>query len=260
MIPRFVTAAILLPILLLCVFYLPSNLFLFLVCLLLWIAVSELSSLLSHLELKTYWFTFPLVLLLPWIWHYYPNQLVIYLIFSSLLCMSWSVFQDHNLKSSFQSASGNFGTLFFLGIPLSIASKLQSHNPMELVLLLSILWAGDSGAYLVGRKFGKHKIFPHLSPKKSSEGYISGLLCSLLTALFLGTYFFPTWSLSYLALIGILLGILGGLGDLFESALKRNAAIKDSSQLIPGHGGLLDRLDSLLFALPAYYILTTFIK
>ena len=260
MIPRFVTAAILLPILLICIFYLPSNLFIFLVCLLLSIAIFELSSLLSHLQLQTYWFTFPLVIMFPWIWNYYPSQIVAYLIFSSLLCMSWSVFQDYNLKSSFQSASGNFGALFFLGIPLSIASNIQSRNPMELVLLLLILWAGDSGAYLVGRKFGKHKIFPYISPQKSLEGYIAGLLCSLLTALFLGTCFFPTWPLFYLACIGILLGILGGLGDLFESALKRNAAIKDSSHLIPGHGGLLDRLDSLLFALPAYYILTTFIK
>ena len=260
MISRIVTAVILLPVLLLCIFYLPPNLFLVLVSLLLSIALFELSNLLSHLKLKIYWLTFPLVLLFPWVWHYYSNQTVTYLILSSLLCMSWSILKNRDIPLSFQSAAGNFLSLFLLGIPLSIASDSQRHNPPELVLLLLILWAGDSGAYFVGRKFGNHKVFPQLSPQKSLEGYISGLLCSLLTALFLGVYFFPTWSLSFLGFTGILLGILGGLGDLFESALKRSATVKDSSQLIPGHGGLLDRIDSLLFALPAYHLLITFMK
>lgn len=260
MIQRIAAAAILLPLLLFAIFYLPLILFLLLINLLLGIAVFELLQLLSHCGLQTYWPTFLLVLSLPWIWCYHSDQVVIHLIFSGLLCMSWSILRNRDARLGFPSASGNFMTLFYLGIPLSLAADLQHRNPLELVLVLFILWAGDSGAYFVGRKWGKHKVVPLLSPRKSLEGYVSGLLCSLLTAVLVGAYFFPTWSMAYLGFTGILLGVLGGLGDLFESALKRGAHVKDSSRLIPGHGGLLDRIDSLLFALPSYYLLTVLVK
>ncbi len=99
-----------------------------------------------------------------------------------------------------------------------------------------------------------------MSPHKSLEGYVAGLLFSVLAAMAFGHHFFPAWSTANLVLIGTFLGLVGMVGDLFESMLKRGADIKDSSNLLPGHGGVLDRIDSLLFALPAYYTLLVLIK
>jgi phosphatidate cytidylyltransferase len=123
-----------------------------------------------------------------------------------------------------------------------------------LVILLFIgVWAGDTFAYFGGMAFGKKPLMPHISPKKTVEGAIIGFLGTILTML-AGTYFllpaFPLW----LMLIGsILLGLFAPIGDLVESMIKRDAHVKDSSELIPGHGGAFDRFDSMLFAAPIFY-------
>ena len=122
-----------------------------------------------------------------------------------------------------------------------------------LMLVLAITWIGDSAAYFVGRAFGRTKLAPVLSPKKSWEGFAGGLVASILTALvavpLLGL------PIGYLpaALIGLVAGIAGTVGDLGESLLKRQVGVKDSGALIPGHGGILDRMDSLLFTAPVVY-------
>ncbi|MFV9507011.1 MAG: phosphatidate cytidylyltransferase [Oscillochloridaceae bacterium umkhey_bin13] len=122
-----------------------------------------------------------------------------------------------------------------------------------LFLVLAITWIQDSAAFFAGRAFGKHKMAPILSPKKTWEGFAGGFIASILTALvadlLLGL------PLSYLgaALIGAVAGIAGPLGDLGESLIKRQLGVKDSGNLIPGHGGILDRMDSLLFVGPVVY-------
>ena len=142
--------------------------------------------------------------------------------------------------------SGNLMAILYIGIPLSIAGSLQSHQDRipELLLVLSVIWAGDIGGFWVGHKWGKHKVTSRVSPHKSLEGYVAGLLCSLLAATAFGHYFLTTWSTADIVLIGAFLGLVGTVGDLFESMLKRGAGIKDSSTLLPGHGGVLDRIDS----------------
>lgn len=161
----------------------------------------------------------------------------------------------------------------YVTTPLAIMAYIHSisihtlpfYSPsIFLFLLLTCIWANDTGAYLIGSRFGRRRLFPSLSPKKSWEGFFGGVLFSVLTALlitstseFLNRIF--DW---YLAIfLGVVISILATWGDLFESMLKRNAGVKDSGNIIPGHGGILDRIDSLLFVVPwvtllALYFLT----
>jgi phosphatidate cytidylyltransferase len=123
----------------------------------------------------------------------------------------------------------------------------------ELVLfLLVIIWVGDSAAYYGGRAFGRHPLAPRISPKKTVEGAIAGLLGSMLVGGFVGVAFLGEPWLS-VTLISAATAVAGQVGDLAESAMKRSAGVKDSSSILPGHGGILDRLDSLFFAAPVFY-------
>lgn len=132
------------------------------------------------------------------------------------------------------------------------ASGLRAASPHWLMFALILNWVGDTGAYVVGRKFGKHKLAPRVSPKKSWEGAAASVVTAVL---FAGAYL--VWFVRVPVLHAVLLtgaaNIAGQLGDLAESAIKRGAGVKDSSSILPGHGGFLDRVDSTLFALPVVY-------
>jgi phosphatidate cytidylyltransferase len=116
-----------------------------------------------------------------------------------------------------------------------------------------VIMGSDSGAYYTGRAFGRHKLAPKISPGKTWEGAIGGMLTSLLMAVVAHYWFFPELPLKVALPLAAVMNILGVLGDLTESALKRGAGAKDAAQILPGHGGLLDRLDSLLFNAPVLY-------
>jgi phosphatidate cytidylyltransferase len=121
-------------------------------------------------------------------------------------------------------------------------------------ILLGVIWAGDSFALVFGKMLGKHPFAPVLSPKKTNEGAVAGLLAGAIIAIALQHFLFSDLPLLHVIVASILLGIFGQLGDLAESMLKRAAEVKDSSHIIPGHGGVLDRMDSLLFAFPILYV------
>ncbi|MBT8196211.1 MAG: CDP-archaeol synthase [Bacteroidia bacterium] len=123
----------------------------------------------------------------------------------------------------------------------------------ELILgFFIILWASDTGAYLVGTAIGKHKLAPKISPKKSIEGLAGGLLTALLAA-FIFSKFYTILRLQDWLIVSMVIAIPGVFGDLLESYLKRKANVKDSGNLLPGHGGFLDRFDALLLAAPCYF-------
>jgi len=115
-----------------------------------------------------------------------------------------------------------------------------------------LVWATDTGAYLIGRQFGHHLLAPQVSPKKTVEGSLGGLMLSILVAFAFWRVVGGSSWIPYI-LLAVVIGISAQVGDLFESALKRSAGVKDSGKLIPGHGGVLDRFDSLIFALPLVY-------
>jgi phosphatidate cytidylyltransferase len=153
-------------------------------------------------------------------------------------------------------------------IPFLLIIKLpflsNSFNPYIIIGMFIIIWANDTFAYIVGKSVGKRKLFERISPKKTIEGFVGGMLFSVAGAYILGqsTYFTFLTPWQWMAFAAILV-IFGTLGDLVESHLKRNAGVKDSGTIMPGHGGLLDRLDSVLFAIPfifLYYQILTYVS
>ncbi len=127
------------------------------------------------------------------------------------------------------------------------------------LILLAIIWLGDTFALIVGKRFGRTPFARRISPKKTNEGAVGGLIAGILGAALLQHFLFQELPLLHVIVLSLLLGVFGQLGDLAESMLKRAAEIKDSSNLIPGHGGVLDRLDSLLFAFPVAYLYLLFL-
>jgi phosphatidate cytidylyltransferase len=128
----------------------------------------------------------------------------------------------------------------------------------ELVLLLvGVTWIGESSAYAVGSLFGRHKLAPVVSPGKTVEGAVAQMVASVVAALALSPWLVPGWSFAQAVAAGLLLGVVGQVGDLAESVVKRSVGTKDTGALIPGHGGVLDRLDSLLFNAPAFFYFVT---
>lgn len=158
----------------------------------------------------------------------------------------------------FRNIGFGFGGIFFVTIPFCFfyaLAFLQGHDSFNFhfpLAFMLMLWASDTGAYLFGRKLGKHKLFERHSPKKTWEGFFGGVFTSVLVAVIFAQYF---TELSFMAWAGmaVLIVCFGTLGDLVESMLKRSLGAKDSGQLLPGHGGLLDRFDGLLIAAPLVY-------
>lgn len=142
----------------------------------------------------------------------------------------------------------------YLGLPLGSLVAIHAVGGREAVLLLVFtIVASDSGQYYAGRLFGRRPLAPRISPKKTREGALGGFVVGPAFLVLVGRYWLPGVSPLSLAGIGVLLVAAGIFGDLFESMLKRSAGVKDSSALIPGHGGILDRIDALLFATPIFY-------
>ena len=143
----------------------------------------------------------------------------------------------------------------WLGLFGSYLVRLHVLGPGLIYTLMLVVWGGDSGAFVAGKLLGRHKMAPRLSPNKTMEGLAGGLAASV-GGLFLGEALFGVelgggWPVT--VALGLVLGAVATAGDLFESAVKRGAGVKDSGALLPGHGGVLDRVDSLLFAAPVMY-------
>lgn len=154
-----------------------------------------------------------------------------------------------------------FGVLY-VGIPLStVVSARSLPSGAFLVLFLAVVtWASDSAAYYAGTLWGKHPLMPSISPKKTYEGLLGGLVGAVAAALLAQLWFASELSWIDAVALGILLTLTGLVGDLFESAIKRRAGVKDSGGILPGHGGMLDRIDSLLFTAPTFYYYVAYVR
>jgi phosphatidate cytidylyltransferase len=128
-----------------------------------------------------------------------------------------------------------------------------------LFLLLLTVMVSDTAQYYSGRAFGRRLLAPAISPKKTIEGAVGGVVFGTALLTIAGSWWLPTIPAALRALVGAAIVVLGIVGDLFESMLKRSAGVKDSSALIPGHGGVLDRIDALLFAAPIYYVVLKYV-
>lgn len=148
--------------------------------------------------------------------------------------------------------------LTFACLPL-ISIDDATFIPQRIIGLLLLVWANDTGAYLVGRKWGKHLILPDISPKKTWEGWIGGTFSALLVG-WLNGLFYESWTVVDGLTIALICTVFGPIGDLTESMLKRECNVKDSGRLLPGHGGMLDRFDAFIFVIPptaCYWLLVS---
>lgn len=143
------------------------------------------------------------------------------------------------------------GTLYGgLGLSALAGLRLFPHGFAWVVCALVITWGNDTSAYFAGRFLGKHKLYPTVSPNKTWEGFVGGMCGSIVGLFIMRAFFFPALPVSGCLLVGALGGVMGPLGDLCESVLKRAYQVKDSGTLLPGHGGMLDRIDALIFNAP----------
>ena len=148
--------------------------------------------------------------------------------------------------------------ILYAALPFTLTSFIifddqEQYQPILLLSLFILTWASDVGAYVIGMLFGQkggHKLFPSISPKKSWEGFVGGLLFAITAAILLYYFKLIDFSLIHIISISLIINLFGVLGDLIESQFKRNFGVKDSGKLMPGHGGLLDRLDGTLISFP----------
>ncbi|WP_313268169.1 phosphatidate cytidylyltransferase [Epilithonimonas vandammei] len=151
-------------------------------------------------------------------------------------------------------------TVVYLALPFGFALGLPKYSTLdpektftlEVFMLFVLIWSSDTFAYLTGKFFGKHKMAPKISPKKTWEGFAGGVVLTLVLGFFVEQYF-PELRGNWM-IVGLLVSIFAPLGDLVESQLKRSFAVKDSGNIIPGHGGVLDRLDSFIICAPVVYL------
>jgi phosphatidate cytidylyltransferase len=157
--------------------------------------------------------------------------------------------------------SASLFAVLYIGLPLGAIAAVRSIAGREALVLLMIgIVVSDSAQYYTGRAFGRAPLAPTISPKKTREGALGGVLFGSLALILGGRFVFASAPLPALIVAAVAIVTLGIIGDLFESLLKRSAHVKDSSALIPGHGGVLDRIDSWLFAGPAYYLLVRYLQ
>lgn len=146
----------------------------------------------------------------------------------------------------------------YVGLGFHYLIETRAAGLVFVVYCLLVVWTTDSGAYFVGRKFGKNKLWPEISPKKTVEGFVGGIVIAVIFAVAMQLITPFMSSMLTLVVVTIIASIVGQMGDLVESAIKRHYDVKDSGTILPGHGGILDRFDSLLFVLPLLHFLHLF--
>lgn len=177
--------------------------------------------------------------------------IVVYLLFVAALVSSRRI--------AIQYIAKNFLTLVYVVIPFGLLIKIPYLNfdgTFDTSVILGIfilIWSNDVFAFLIGKNFGKNKLIERISPNKTIEGFLGGFIFTFIAAYFVATFCSSIQALQWFT-IAIIVSVFGVLGDLIESMFKRQAGLKDSSNLLPGHGGFLDRLDSIIFATPFIYI------
>lgn len=171
------------------------------------------------------------------------NLVILYMVIL-LLCVVFS-----KNKFSYNDASRFLLALLFIGFPFYYMIEIRALGLHVFLFILFVIWATDSGAYFIGKRFGKRKLWPAISPNKTIGGAIGGITFALLLAIVFQTFYPFDKSYVSIGLIAIVISIFGQLGDLVASAMKRTYNVKDFGHIFPGHGGVLDRLDSFMFVL-----------
>jgi phosphatidate cytidylyltransferase len=256
---RVLSALIGIPILLYLV-YDGKTLFLVAVMALTVIGLAELQQILLRMELKpSLWLLFGSGILFPLLAYMTPHGQEQGFFFFGLtiflLCHLTALMICFPKYSVSDLASSYFGSCY-IGVLLSyliLVRRLTPHGFEYLLFVLLLTWACDTGAYFAGRLWGKHPLWPVLSPRKTWEGSVGGMALTIVVAVVFQAIYFRIFTIVQALGLGVMIGLVVQIGDLVESAFKRLGRVKNSGDLIPGHGGILDRFDSLLFSAPAAY-------
>ncbi|NOS84200.1 MAG: phosphatidate cytidylyltransferase [Ignavibacteria bacterium] len=182
--------------------------------------------------------------------------IILYFVMFVFLIVS-EVFKE---EKHFEAVGTWLLSVVYISTPFGLLSLMDSSRMLAFnganyaIICLVLVWVSDTFAFFGGKLFGKHKLAERISPKKTWEGSIIGFLFTMLSGVVIWMFIYPDFSVWHWLSVTLIIGFFAQLGDLFESNLKRSVKVKDSSNLIPGHGGALDRFDSILFAVPALYI------
>lgn len=291
---RVLTAVVLVPVVLLVVFWAPIWLFSLVIGLLVILSLHEYLGIMEHSGIEPVrWMAYLLAIFIV-VWNflvvstiyrdigrnfagYVPETSMFYWAFPLLIGLLFGipVVFRRELRTALAASAGSAFGVLYIALPLATLISLR-WTPGDRVLIIFVLlsvWAGDIAAYYVGKNLGRHKLAPIVSPNKTWEGAIASLVASVIVAWVIFHFgeeidrlFLPHWTfytpetplstqipLLRIIGLGILTNVAAQFGDLFESAIKRGAQVKDSGSLLPGHGGILDRIDALFFAIPVVW-------
>ncbi len=255
---RLLTAAVLIPLALAAIYLLPSLGFLALLIVLFEICALEYLTIVRHRAPNTP--RFAVLLFVPlaalglvsvlqgWI-SPSPFPLLAVGVLLAIVVPTVVLFARVPLDESLATLGALGFAIPYFALTIAALHHLQAADPDLVILVCAVVWLGDTGAYYIGSRWGRHKLAPTISPKKSWEGAAAGLVASLVAALAWSFWKFEALDFRVLT-IAAAAAVAGQIGDLAESMIKRGAGVKDSGTILPGHGGMLDRMDSLLFAAP----------
>ncbi len=256
---RVVVAAVLLPLLYLYIMYLSLPYFIFFLIIMTVVALSEFYAMYGVRWILRYTGIFFGVLILCIVYvskDFLPNVILL----SVMALAAIRLLVKRNPKSSLSDTSIPVFGLLYIPVLLSVQAYIREIGPEWIILLYATVWAADSMAYYTGTLIGKKKLYIEVSPNKTVAGAVGSLIGGVLGVILMKYTLIPALPVSSIFIIGIVIGAISVIGDLVESMFKRDAGIKDSGIIIPGHGGVLDKIDGVLFAGPVLFLILTATK
>lgn len=254
---RIMTAAILAPVFIYLTLYAPFNVFVAAMEAIAAVCFLEYCAMASNRGLKPFrvrGLVAALLVPLAFISSHYVGYLVMSLVMVALLA---SMLEEPS--SGMENAAYTLFGVFYVGLAFTapVLIRIQQNGPELFLMICVATWGADIGAYYIGRAYGRRKLAPSISPGKTIEGLAGGVAVSIAASIIYAVLFFKGADFPVIIGAGFIGGLAGPLGDLSESALKRNCGVKDSGSILPGHGGLLDRADALMVTAPVFYVFLT---
>ena len=254
---RILTSILLLPLLILIIYVGNGWLFNILITLCIIICLREFYALMDQGDISCFKLSAMVlgVILALAFWSKKIEWVFLVLTGSGLILFLNALISSSPLSKTIPRVSATFFGLFYIPWMMGFLMLIRGLKGGRYLVffILALIWSGDTLAYYTGILFGRHPLCKNISPKKTVEGMVGGLLGSVIAAFCLGPFWLPEISFLSYPLIGLAMGAFGQLGDLSESVLKRWAGAKESGAILPGHGGLLDRIDGLIFSAPVFY-------